>query len=379
MHKWLLLLLVSCGSKGSNIPFWTYTNYSLCELKLNPELESLPFSLVLNLNRYDLPRYDSRGSHRPWLITTDLETKDLGSDLVTEEKIGQISVMASSFESEGVYLDLGWIEPQAAMREAVEGHFLLSPASYRYDIIRRDVASLETENLTFDSPSFFNTVALAFDKIFFTAFINGQSRPFTMNLDGSDKKPLSSVPGFAYGLAVAPGGTDFAFHSNYKVYINDQPVQTPCYFNFGPIWSPDSSQVVFTCNDELWVADKETLTSRFLGSRAGYSGSVPFTTQPDHHGGGSDSFKWLSNGSGVVHGKLINSSIELVVSYLDGTEEQLTFSAPNSRASYPEIKENWLLFTHNQQAKMMDLNTKEVIEITDLEPECNARMGFWQK
>lgn len=390
---------ISCspGSKDS-VRVWVNYNHATCEMQLHNDITSLPNDLAISLNRSDLPRYDSFMSFRPWVISTDLVVKDYGSDLIEPDKKGQqmFTIGSWSIDGQSLYLNKNWIEPQHAMLEEATHQFLMDVRYYRTDIIRRTDSN--SENLTADSFSFFNSNAILStyvpNKVIFTALENNEMKSFIMNHDGSNKEALQSTSGFSYGLSISPDGTRYAFHSEYKIYVGDfnsgieTKVNTPCAFNFGPVWSPDSSKIAFLCGatnvgSDIYTADRDGNNVSLLGTRDGYEGVVPFMDGYDYHGGGTDRYAWSANSESVIYGKKIGTSVELVQSFLDGSIIQLTNSAPNTLNSYPGLKGSLLVYnvkvgSNSQNTFYMDLNNKQGIQITDLKQGCSSRAGLWK-
>src|SRR4030095_7579303 len=117
-----------------------------------------------------------------------------------------------------------------------------------------DLATGEAKNVTaIERVSDYNAglFFLAGDpgRLGFTAIINGQSRPYSMKVDGTDKRDLSSNDGFSYGYSASPDGRRISYHSaeakGYTVSLADagggnaREVETGNSFNFAPSWSPD--------------------------------------------------------------------------------------------------------------------------------------------
>ena len=53
----------------------------------------------------------------------------------------------------------------------------------------------------------------------FQALIGGDSHPFSMDLDGRNKKDLTeNSREFAYGFSASPDGKQIAYHKSYQIY-----------------------------------------------------------------------------------------------------------------------------------------------------------------
>lgn len=400
----ILGALGGCGSIDSAtlteghelVASWSKPEVEACDLKLSDQVQSLPSDIALSVQRSNLGRYDGLNSHRPWVIRTDLQTKEFGSQLISKQQDGQVMITINNWHptKDAILLNHTWEDPSHALLEESRGTIIMSKAHYRSDVLDVELDTNNVTNLTNDSPSYYNAGAILFgNKILFTAILEGLGRTWSMNLDGSHKQPFTLTQGYTYGNSVSPDGTKYAFHANYKVFIGDMAtkvetqVQTPCNFNFGPKWSKDSQNIMFKCgatneNPDIYVADRNGQNVRLLATLGGYSSSVPFIDGFDHHGGGSDRIVWASNG--VIHGKKIGSSIEIVLSKLDGTQVRLT-NTTNTHNSYPEVSKDgqWVLF-HSKVSqgpmnlKVINLNTLDEIQVTDMDQNCNTRMGFWK-
>lgn len=398
----ILMALGGCGAPSSEtitqgedlVQAWVKPEVEACELKLSGQIQSLPSDIALSVQRSNLGRYDGLNSHRPWVIRKDLETKEFGSNLIPKDKDGQVIITINNWHptKDSVLINHTWEDPSHAMLEEARGDIIMSEAHYRSDVLDVELDTNNSTNLTKDSPSFYNAGAILFgSKILFTAILDGLGKTWIMNLDGSGKEPFTLTQGYTYGNSISPDGTKYAFHANYKVFIGDMAtkvetqVQTPCNFNFAPKWSNDSSHIMFKCgpsneNPDLYVADRNGQGVRLLASFGGYSSSVPFIDGFDYHGGGSDRIVWSQDG--VIHGKKIGSSIEIVLSKLDGTQIRLTKTS-NTHNSYPQVFSDgqWLLY-HSKVGQgpmnlmVMDLNTLEQAQVTDMDQHCNTRMGF---
>ncbi len=85
-----------------------------------------------------------------------------------------------------------------------------------------------------------------------TSLLNGTSKPFVMNLDGSNKRDVSGgTDGFTYGFNASPDGKRICYHEAYQVYVADsdgtrkRKVETGNPFNFSPVWSTNAQWIVF--------------------------------------------------------------------------------------------------------------------------------------
>jgi len=228
----------------------------------------------------------------------------------------------------------------------------------------------------------------------FTALIAGESRPFSMKLDGSDKQDLSRLAGFAYGFSASPDGARIAYHQDYQVYLADADggnltkVKTGQPFNFCPTWSPDGRWVEFLsgehydCHPHLVARDGSHL--RKLADRGGYRGVTSFLDVPDFHGGSSDTPCWSADSRWVYYTAKVGESVELLRVALDGQTEQLTHSVPGVGHYHPQVSPDGaqLLFGATQdgvrQLYVAQADGTAIQAITTLSPGHAAMWAHWQ-
>lgn len=382
------IILSSCSSESSknqDIQQWQLSEYKICSLNI---INSPAFDFVVTTHRFDLPygRYDALNSMRPMLAFKNRSELDVGTSLIN--KFGQENVQASQWVENKVFLTKRWQDPQHAMYEEYIGDIILdsnyhAAESYEYDLINNNHVNL-TESF---KVSYYSTNISKFTNnlLSFFAVIEGNTRIFTMNPDGSDKKLMSGSSANSYGFNISPDGTKYAYHADYKIIIGEtiskieKPINNPCPSNFMPKWSPDSKHIVFACGipnqipmwNDLYVADATTGQVTYLASRDGFDNQVPFTNQRDFHGGGSDNYVWSK--LGVIYAAGVNPT-EL---YLNN--ERLTYSKNDGMNNFPTLSPDGktLFYTKKQGTKRdvysMDLNTKEEIQITNVDENCGTR------
>lgn len=384
--------------------FWYWTNYNLCDLNLNPNLGTLPENISMTLNRTNLSfgRYDDQTSMRPWMVyAKDNSVERIGDGIIDIQHETSLEFAGTSADGSIAYIDKQWEDPQNGMIEQLLGAFRYLSSSYLTDVYSYDLKSKTFQNLTSSNRvSFFNTgifnLPNSLNTIGFTSLIGSDSEAFTMNLDGSNKKPLSTVnPGFTYGATFSPDGTKFAFHSDYIVYIGDSStgtihaVNTPCSFNFLPTWSKDSQWVSFFCGDsnigpDIYITDRNGLTVEKFASRNGYSGANPFIDTEDFHGGSSDYTIWTDHS--LIYAAMNGSNVELFeVDINSRVSRQLTFSSSQgSHNYYPDISldDHYVIYVSTEtgvrQAKYLNLDTLESNQITNIVPGCGVFIPKWR-
>lgn len=181
----------------------------------------------------------------------------------------------------------------------------------------------------------------------FNPLIDGESRPYRMNRDGTGKRNLSQRAGFTYGFSASPDGGRIAYHRDYQVYLadadgsNPRRIETGQPFNFCPAWSPDGRWVTFLsgehydCHPCLVSRDGSGLLK--LADRGGYRGVVSFLDAPDHHGGSSDVPTWAPDGRWIYYTAVFGDAVELMRVSLDGKVERLSSSRPGVRHYHPGV------------------------------------------
>lgn len=227
------------------------------------------------------------------------------------------------------------------------------------------------------------------------ALIDGVSHPFSMDLDGRNKRDLvGDSRKFTYGAQVSPDGTRITYHADYQVYIagadgsNPQHIDTGNGFNFMPKWSPDGRWLLFLsgehyhCDPYLVRSDGTGL--RKLADRHGYKGVVPIYDVPDFHGGSSDWPVWSPDGTRVYYTAQVGRSVELMQATLDGVTKGMSKSSPPGVLNYlptPSPDGKWVMFGSNssgtRQLYVIPAEGGEAHAITNVQPGCGAMFGIW--
>lgn len=403
-----IALMISCTQATPQKPReWSFSNYRLCDLKFTDTWSSLSSDLSLTIHRtnLDFGRYDNSNSMRPYLISGSTKTaRDIGSSLI--EVPGQTRVSLDFWSEDGsiAYIFRQWESPENAMWEEFAREMRLTPESYLTDVIGVNLNDGTSLNLTSESRlSHYNLNVFYWpaqpEKIGFHALINGEMRSILVDRDGKNKVPLVSTSGYSYTTTASKDGTRYAFHVGYKLYLGDAAthrewkVETPCEFNFFPMWAPDSQYVAFLCGTsnktaDVYIVDREGNNVRFLASRNGYAGYVPIFDVYDYHDGSSDYVAWSKDSKFLVYSsQLSNRSVELYrVDITSGTRERLTTTEPATLNYFPDVSPDgrWLLFASNRtgvrQAYVLDLQSvaHETTQITDLDSGCGVFAPLWR-
>ena len=249
----------------------------------------------------------------------------------------------------------GWEDPDNAAWEEEHRTFRFTKEAWKLDIYLVDTMNGKVSCLT-DSErvSHYNSglIFLADGKLGFTALIDGQSKPFVMNADGSDKKPISQDnSGFIYGYSGSPDGSKLSYHDNYQVYIANRDgsdrirIETGNPFNFGPRWSRDSQWLLFLSGihhrSNPTMADRNGVQVQRIADVHGYSNSMLFLDVPDFHDGSSDLPIWSTDGASVFYTGYADAeaarsntveifSVERGIAGSLNTPKQRTHSAPGT-------------------------------------------------
>ena len=148
------------------------------------------------------------------------------------------------------FIYAGWEDPENAAWEEAHQSFRMDPGKWLLDCYVLDLTTGNLANLTeVERVSNYNSGLFCWpgdpERYGFTALSGGESHPFSMRLDGTDKRDLAQGSGFAYGFSASPDGKRIAYHKDYQVYLADADgghparIETGNPFNFVPTWSPD--------------------------------------------------------------------------------------------------------------------------------------------
>ncbi len=246
----------------------------------------------------------------------------------------------------------GWESPDNAKWEEEHKQFRFNKEGYLLDSYLVDLADGKATNITaVERVSFYNSGLFFWPgdptKLGFTALIDGNSHPYSMDRDGKNKRDLTDKSKeFAYGFSASPDGKRIAYHKSYQIYLADadgtnaRQVKTEQPFNFGPQWSADGMWVLFLCgehkNSHPYIVRADGSGLKKLADRGGYEGVIDFLDVPDFHGGSSDVPVWSADGKAVFYTATVGKSVELFRVTLDGKSERLTKSPDGTRHYHPE-------------------------------------------
>ncbi len=246
----------------------------------------------------------------------------------------------------------GWESRENAAWEEEHKSFRMVDGAWLVDTWLVDVETGKGVNVTaVERVSPYNTGLFFWpndpQRLGFTALINGESKPYSMKLDGTGKQDLSQQAGFAYGFSASPDGKRIAYHQSYQVYLADADgknatkVETGHPFGFCPTWSPEGQWVEFlsgehyNCHPHLVKRDGTGL--RKLADRGGYKGTMLFLDVPDYHEGSSDVPTWSPDSRWVYYTAKAGEAVELMRVSLDGKSKQLSRSRPGVLHYHPKV------------------------------------------
>ncbi len=294
----------------------------------------------------------------------------------------------------------GWQSPENARWEEEHKQFRHVPGGWLVDAFLVELATGRATNITATERVSHYNGGLFFwpnddTKLGFTALIDGNSHPFRMDHDGRNKTDLTkSSKEFSYGFTSSRDGRRIAYHKNYQIFLADADganavaVKTGQPFNFGPVWSPDGTRVLFlsgihyNCHPHVARADGSEV--RKLADRGGYRGVTEFLDVPDFHGGSSDTPVWSVDGKVVFYTAQLGKNVELFQVTLDGKSETLTHSPEGTLHYHPQPSPDGKLLAYGskrdgvRQIVVMRLADRSETQVTRLTPGHAALWPHWQ-
>jgi len=293
----------------------------------------------------------------------------------------------------------GWESPENAEWEEEHEQFRHTQGCL-YDMYLLEIATGKLANVTaVERVSNYNA-GLWFwpnnpNRLGFNPIINGNAHPFSMDIDGHNKKDLSEgTEGFTYGYSASPDGKKISYHKNYQVYIansdgsNSRLIDTGNPFNFAPQWSPDGQWLLFVSGEHYdchpYIVQKDGSGLLKIGDRQGYSGVMETIDVYNFHGGSSDVPVWSQDGQWVYYTAKIGESIEIMRVDLKGHTEQLTHSKPGVFNYHPTPSPDaklWIIGSTRsgiRQLYIMKPDGSDLYAITNVEQGYAAMHPHWQ-
>ena len=338
-------------------------------------------------------------SERACLVRGDGSARRLLAEALAREPNTWTAFAGWSPDGRQAIIASGWESPENAAWEEQHQTFRMTEG-WRHDQCLLDLATGAITNLTaVDRVSDYNAGLFFWPKdptrLGFEAMINGMMTPFSMSLDGTHKKDLSSGNReFTYGLNASPDGKRIAYHKSYQVYIADADgthalhVNTGQPFNFVPQWSPDGRWLLFVsgehydCHPYLVRADGTGL--RKLADRGGYPGVVETLDTPAFHSASSDVPVWAPDARWVYYTAKRAEAVELMRVSVDGRVEQLTRSGPGVLHYHPRPSPDgrWVLFGSkrggSRQLYVARADGAGAYPLTHVPAGHGAMHGHWQ-
>lgn len=375
----------------------------------------LCFSTDLAAQEHDAPmpncligytegRNDSpNGQHANWVTKRTYvvraggaHRKEIGNSLIRDENHWTQFAGWSPDGQTAIVLSL-WESPENAAWERENKTFRMTEG-WLVDSYLWNLGTGNSKNVTaVDRVSNYNTVTFSADgsKLLMTSLMNGVSKPFLMEMDGSGKQDISNGgTGFSYGLSSTPDGRYVAYHEDYQIYVSrsdgtdKKRIDTGYNFNFAPQWSRDGNWLMFVAGEHYnchpHIARKDGSEIRKLADRGGYRGVVETLRHPDFHSESSDLPTWDRDGESIIYSALVGDRVELMRTFLDGRTMQITKSAAGVRNYHPSVSPdgNWLLFGSDRSGTMQlyvsSIDGQRVWPITNVPSGHFAMHGHWQ-
>jgi Tol biopolymer transport system component len=352
--------------------------------------------------RTDLPggRHANVTTMRAVLVRADGTGRRVLAEDLTRERHTWTQFAGWSPDGRLAVLGRGWESPENGKWEEEHRTFRFTAEGRLYDVVLLDLAGGKATNLTaVERVSFYNSGLFFWPgdpkKLGFTALIDGNSHPFSMDRDGKNKRDLTrESKEFTYGFSAAPDGKRIAYHKSYQVYVADadgsraRHIATGQPFNFAPQWSPDGACLLFLAGAHYdchpHIVRPEGTGLKKLASRAGYRGVVEFLDVPDFHGGSSDLPAWAPDGRSVFYTALVGRNVELFRATLDGKSERLTETPAGTLHYHPQPSPDgrWLVYGSKRdgvrQLVVMRLSDRKERQITELTRGRGAMWPTWQ-
>jgi Tol biopolymer transport system component len=367
----------------------------------HPVEDHPPYLVGYTEYRADLPggMHPYLTSQRACLVRSDGSGRRQLAEELTREPNTWTSFAGWSPDGRLAIISSDWENPENAAWEEKHQTFRMTEG-WRHDQCLLDLATGGLANVTaVERVSDYNAGLFFWLKdskrLGFEALIGGISTPFSMSLDGTNKRDLSSGDReFTYGLNASPDGSRIAYHKSYQVYIADadgsqaERVDTGQPFNFCPRWSPDGQWLLFLsgehydCHACLVRPDGSGL--RKLADRHGYRGVVELLDIPAFHSASSDIPVWAPDGRWVYYAAKCGESVELMRVGLDGTVQRLTRSERGTLNYHPAPSPDgmWVLFGSNRAGarRLYALRADGVgcYPLTNVPTGYGAAHGHWQ-
>jgi TolB protein len=366
-----------------------------------PARERPDYLIGYTVQRTNLPggQYPNQITARAFVVKADgTGTRHLAEEL-TRKPNSFAQFAGWSPDGRQAILHQGWESAENGAWEHKHRTFRFTAEHWLLDIVLCELDSGKLTNLTaVERVSFYNA-GLQFwpkrpNRLGILALIGGEQRPYAMDLDGKNKKPLAEGSGFIYGFNTSSDGNRICYHKSYQVYIADadggnaRPIKNGHPFQFCPIWSPTGDWLTFlsgehyNCHPHIVHADGTGLKK--LADRGGYRGVVEGLDEPDFHSENSDVPAWSPDGRWLYYTAKLEGAVELMRVTPNGKVEQLTRSKAGVLNFFPQVAPDskWVAFGSNRsgvrQLYVARADGSECQAITSVEAGWRAYHGHWR-
>jgi len=159
-----------------------------------------------------------------------------------------------------------------------------------------------------------------------------ESEIWTIQLDGSEQRVITNLPGLQYHPDFSPDGSKIAYVSGkgpgqHEIWTMDRDgtnpsrlTENPSGYDLFPDWSPDGKKIAFVSDKkgslDIWVTDEADKTQKQLTD---YSG---LDTCP----------AWSPDGRHILFASNQGGDLQIwMVDYLSGKQDQITYGPGESR------------------------------------------------
>jgi Tol biopolymer transport system component len=340
---------------------------------------------------------------RAWVVQADGQNARPVAEELTRESDTWTQFTGWSPGGRMAIIGRGWESPENGAWEEEHNTFRQTEGT-RYDMYLLDMEPGTLRNLTeVERVSEYNT-GLFFmpgdgKRLGFQALIGGKMHPFSMDLDGRNKRDLTNGnEGFTYGFSASPDGKRISYHKDYQAYVANADgsgatkIETGHPFNFGPTWSPDGGWVMFLSGEhhdcDPYASRADGTGLRKVGSRNGYKGWVAILDVRDFHDGSSDTPVWARDGKGVFFAAQVGTGTQILWTSVEGETRQLTHTPDGVLNYQPQVSRDgrWLIFGSNRTgARQLYVRTADPshtqddeIPVTHVEPGWATMWPAWR-
>ena len=368
---------------------------------VEPSRELASYEIGYTEYRADLPggMHPYFISQRAYVVQADgTDRRAVGKKLI-DEPFAWTQFAGWSPSGEYAIVGRGWESAENAAWEEEQQTFRMTQG-WLHDVYLLEMKTGALRNVTgVDRVSIYNSGVFFWPndprRLGFQALIDGVSHPFSMDLEGKNKRDLTDgAKQFTYGFTASPDGKRIAYHKNYKIYLanadgsGSKLIETSNPFNFVPTWSPDGQWVLFVSGEHYnchpHVVRRDGSGLRQVGDRGGYRGVVECLDKPAFHSASSDLPIWSQDGRAIFYTAKVGESVELMRAELKGNAVQLTNSPAGVLHYHPKLSPDgrWLAFGSNRsgtrQLYVMPADGGETQAITKVPQGHGAMHAYWR-